>query len=96
LSRSCRTPRVLTPKYWDVGPGIPSSLNPGATRGERLVSSWMIVLRWLVVGAVMESTEVVFNQTVQEIHFLWLKFATAHKKSKESIRLRVEIAKRPR
>jgi hypothetical protein len=28
-------------------------LNPGATRGERLVSSWMMALRWLVVAGVM-------------------------------------------
>src|SRR4051812_11806424 len=58
LSRSCRTPRVLTPKYWEVGPGMPSSLNPGATRGARLASSWMVIFRWLVVGAVMGSAEV--------------------------------------
>src|SRR4051812_18794470 len=53
LSRSCRTPRVLMPKYFEVAPGIPSSSNPGATLGERLVSSWMTAFLELLAGAVI-------------------------------------------
>src|SRR6185436_8252040 len=53
LSRSCLTPSVLIPKYCEVGPGIPSSLKPGATRGSRLEISVSRALRGVIVAAVM-------------------------------------------
>src|SRR5512132_2702604 len=55
LSRSCRTPKVLTPKYWDVDPGIPSSLKPGAILGSRLVISFRRVLRGVRAAVIWNS-----------------------------------------
>src|SRR5712672_1607615 len=53
LSRSCLTPRMLTPKYWEVGPGIPSLLKPRAIRGSRVEISLRRSLRVVIPAAVM-------------------------------------------
>src|SRR5882762_8504830 len=53
LSRSCLTPRILTPKYWEVGPGIPSLLKPRAIRGSRVEISLRRSLRVVIPAAVM-------------------------------------------
>src|SRR6202140_1022104 len=53
LSRSCLTPRMLTPKYWEVGPGIPSLLKPRAIRGSREEISFKRALRGVIAAAVM-------------------------------------------
>jgi hypothetical protein len=53
LSRNCLTPRILTPKYWEVGPGIPSLLKPRAIRGSRVEISLRRALRVVIPAAVM-------------------------------------------
>src|SRR5258705_3864746 len=45
LSRICRTPKVLMPKYSDVGALAPFSLCGDSERPSRAVISWMTALR---------------------------------------------------